>query len=113
MTDYELQRLAAMIVESQANNKEWMQAYVAERIRQEQGINASTNLVSANKAAEILGISVGHLRRIKEHFHYVKGRSQSSPLRFDADKLKEDYLNYIESTKHQAQFGEPIMRKAQ
>lgn len=112
MTDYELQKLAAMIVESQANNKEWMQAYVAERIKQEKAVEKA-NLVSANKAAEILGISVGHLRRIKEHFHYVKGRSQSSPLRFDADKLKEDYLNYIESTKHQAQFGEPIMRKAQ
>lgn len=113
MTDIELKKLAAMIVEQQSTNKEWMQAYVAERIRQEQGIENNTNLVSASKAAEILGISVGHLRRIKEHLHYVKGGSQSSPLKFDADKLKDDYLNYIESTKHQAHFGEPIMRKAQ
>lgn len=108
MTDIELKKLAVMIVEQQAQNKDWMQAYVAECIKLEKD-----NLVSASKAAEILGISVGHLRRIKEHFHYVKGSSQSSPLRFDADKLKEDYLGYIESTKHQAQFGEPIMRKAQ
>lgn len=113
MTDQELQKLAAMIVEQQAKDKAWMQAYVAERIRQEQGIEASTNLVSAAKAAEILGISVGHLRRIKDHLHYVKGGSQSSPLKFDADRLKEDYLLYIKSTQRKAVFGEPIMRKAE
>ena len=113
MTDYELQKLAAMIVEQQAKDKAWMQVYVAERIRQEQGVDASTNLVSASKAAEILGISVGHLRRIKDHLHYVKGGSQSSPLKFDADRLKEDYLLYIKSTKRKAVFGEPIMRKAE
>ena len=112
MTDYELQKLAAMIVESQANNKEWMQAYVAERIKQEKAVE-NANLVSANKAAEILGISVGHLRRIKDHLHYVKGGSKSSPLKFDADRLKEDYLDYIKSTQHQARFGDPVMRKAE
>lgn len=113
MTDYELQKLAAMIVEQQAKDKAWMQAYVAEHIRQEQGIDASTNLVSASEAAEILGISVGHLRRIKDHLHYVKGGSQSSPLKFDADRLKEDYLDYIKSTQRKVIFGEPIMRKAE
>lgn len=112
MTDIELKKLAAFIVEQQSQDKAWMQAYVAERIKQEKEV-AKANLVSANKAAEILGISVGHLRRIKEHLHYVKGGSQSSPLKFDADKLKDDYLNYVESTKHEAKFGEPIMRKAQ
>lgn len=112
MTDYELQKLAAMIVEQQAKDKAWMQAYVAERIRQE-GIGASTNLVSAAKAAEILGISVSRLYHIKQHFHYVKGGSKSSPLKFDADRLKEDYLDYIKSTQHQARFGEPVMRKAE
>lgn len=113
MTDQELQKLAAMIVEQQAKDKAWMQAYVAERIRQEQGIDASTNLVSAAKAAEILGISVSRLYHIKQHFHYVKGGSKSSPLKFDADRLKEDYLDYIKSTQHQARFGEPVMRKAE
>ena len=113
MTDYELQKLAAMIVEQLSKNKAFMQAYVAKRIRQEQGIDASTNLVSAAKAAEILGISVGHLRRIKDHLHYVKGGSQSSPLKFDADRLKEDYLLYIKSTQRKVIFGEPIMRKAE
>lgn len=113
MTDQELQKLAAMIVEQQSKDKAWMQAYVAERIRQEQGIDASTNLVSAAKAAEILGISVGHLRRIKDHLHYVKGGSKSSPLKFDADRLKEDYLDYIKNTQRKAVFGEPVMRKAE
>ena len=112
MTDQELQKLAAMIVEQQSKDKAWMQAYVAERIRQE-GIDGNINLVSAAKAAEILGISVGHLRRIKDHLHYVKGGSKSSPLKFDADRLKEDYLDYIKSTQHQARFGEPVMRKAE
>ena len=113
MTDYELQKLAAMIVEQLSKNKAFMQAYVAERIRQEQGIDGNTNLVSAAKAAEILGISVSRLYHIKQHFHFVKGGSQSSPLKFDADRLKEDYLDYIKSTKHQARFGEPVMRKAE
>lgn len=112
MTDQELQKLAAMIVEQQAKDKAWMQAYVAERIRQE-GIDGNTNLVSAAKAAEILGISVSRLYHIKQHFHYVKGGSKSSPLKFDADRLKEDYLDYIKSTQHQARFGEPVMRKAE
>lgn len=113
MTDQELQKLAAMIVEQQSKDKAWMQAYVAERIRQEQGIDGNTNLVSAAKAAEILGISVSRLYHIKNHFHYIKGGSQSSPLKFDADRLKEDYLDYIKSTQHQPRFGEPVMRKAE
>jgi len=113
MTDSELQKLAAMIVEQQSKDKAWMQAYVAERIRQEQGMDGNTNLVSAAKAAEIIGISVGHLYHIKDHLHYVKGGSQSSPLKFDADRLKEDYLNYIKSTQRKAVFGEPVMRKAE
>lgn len=102
-----------MIVEQQSKDKAWMQAYVAEHIRQEQGIDGNTNLVSAAKAAEILGISVSRLYHIKNNFHYVKGGSQSSPLKFDADRLKEDYLLYIKSTQRKAVFGEPIMRKAE
>ena len=113
MTEYELNRLAELIVQKQAESQQWMTAFVAERMRQEgAGKAEDTNLVSAERAAKMLGISVGHLRRIKEHFRYVKGGSISSPLKFYADTLKEDYLRYTKSTNKSPVFYDPVMAMA-
>lgn len=63
-------------------------------------------LVSPNKAAEILGISVWQLYRIKDNangiprFSYIKtGNSNSSPLKFDASKILEEYELYLSERK--------------
>lgn len=44
--------------------------------------------VDINKAANILGISVYHLRRIKDQFPYIKrGENQQGRLLFEEDAL--------------------------
>ncbi len=63
-------------------------------------------LVSAKIAADTLGISVWQLYRIKDdedgrpRFSYSKGSSQSSPLKFNAVTLIEEYERFL-STKRQ------------
>lgn len=60
-------------------------------------------LVSAKIAAETLGISVWQLYRIKDdeggrpRFSYTKGASQSSPLKFNAVTLIEEYERFLSS----------------
>lgn len=92
MTDRELKRLAHLIVLEQASSDEWMKAYV----RAQKALSKpERHLVSAKKAADMLGISVWQLYRIKDAFNYVKGSSESSPLRFDASTLVEEYERYV------------------
>lgn len=102
LTDNELRRLALLIVQEQARNPEWMESYAKARAKAE---NPSVRLVSAKRAAEILGISVWQLYKIKDdengepQFSYVKGVSQSSPLKFNVDKLEKEYERYLSSRK--------------
>lgn len=114
MTDNELRRLARMIVQEQSRNEEWMNAFAkaSSRIR-----SAEMGMVSAKRAAEILGISVWQLYRIKDNedgtprFTYVKGCSKSSPLRFDSSLLRKEYDAYLRM-RNTAAFIIPL-RKAQ
>ncbi len=65
------------------------------------GMKKTKRLISAKKAAEILGISVWQLYRIKDdadgvpQFSYTKGDSQSSPLKFNETTLIEEYERYL------------------
>lgn len=55
-----------------------------------------TKPVSAKVAADILGISVRQLRRIKDNFSYSKtGTTQQSGLVFNANTLMDEYQRYI------------------
>lgn len=97
MSDGELRRLARMIVQEQAKSEAWMTAFAKAKAKLEK---PTKNLVSAKQAAEMIGISVWQLYRIKDdenghpQFTYVKGDSQSSPLYFDADLLIEEYKKF-------------------
>lgn len=94
MTDQELQKLARLIVIEQANNEQWMEAFARANAKLQK---PEKRLVSAKKAADILGISVWQLYKIKDdeygrpNFSYTKGDSQSSPLKFNANTLIEEY----------------------
>ena len=97
MTYNELQTLAKLIVQEQASSKEWMEAFVK---AQSEVKVPSVKYVSAKTAAEMLGMSVWQLYRIKGHLtHKKSGKEQSSTLKFDAWKLVEDYERYIASKK--------------
>ena len=113
MTEYELNRLAELIVEKQASSPQWMEAFAMARVQAEFTLRTSQKrLISAKQGADRLGISVGHLYHIKEHFTYVKGESKSSPLKFNEDTLQDEYKNYLEKEGRNANpFLEPI-RKA-
>ncbi len=65
------------------------------------GMKKAKRLVPAKKAAEMLGISVWQLYRIKDdkdgrpQFSYTKGGSQSSPIKFNAVTLIDEYERYL------------------
>ena len=98
MTDNELRRLAHYIVLEQANNEQWLMAYAKAQTKLRV---PEKRLIGAKKAAEMLGMSVTLLRRIKDdengvpQFSYVKGGSKSSPLKFNAATLMEEYERYV------------------
>lgn len=102
MTDAELKRLAHLIVLEQASNEEWMMAFAKAQSKMKK---PEKKLISAKKAAEILGISVWQLYRIKDdedgrpRFSYTKGSSQSSPLKFNSATLVEEYERYLSTSK--------------
>lgn len=112
MSEYELNRLAELIVEKQSSSPQWMEAFAMARVKAEFAVRTTTRLISTKQAAEQLGISPGHLYHIKEHFSYVKGESKSSPLKFNEATLQDEYRNYLEKEGRKANpFLEPI-RKA-
>ena len=56
-------------------------------------------LVSAEEAARILGISKNYLRNIKDRFRYVRsGGSSAGRLLFEKDSLMEGYIKGNKST---------------
>ena len=104
-------RLSDKIVEKQASSPEWMEAHARAMMKVMSAQQAAPRLISARQAAQQLGISIGHLYHIKEHFTYVKGESKSSPLRFDESKLHDEYKAYLEGEGRMANpFLEPIRR---
>lgn len=102
MTDNEMKRLAHLIVMEQAQNEEWMLAFAQAQAKLQK---TEKKLVSAKKAADMLGISVWQLYRIKDdeygkpQFSYTKGDSQSSPLKFNAVTLIDEYEHYLAKKK--------------
>lgn len=102
MTDSEMRRLAHYIVMEQASNEQWLTAYskAQSKLREPE-----KRLISAKKAAEILGISVWQLYRIKDdergvpQFSYTKGNAQSSPLKFNSATLVDEYDRYLAKQK--------------
>lgn len=99
MTDLELKRLAHFIVIEQSQSEQWMTAFVAAQAKNKK---PEKRIVSAKKAAEILGLSVWQLYRIKDdengmpRFSYIKsGNKKSSTLKFNAVTLVDEYEKYI------------------
>lgn len=91
MSDAELRKLAHYIV-LDAREDDALLAKVAKMI-EKQGKSRNVN---AKTAAAMLGISVRQLRRIKDHFTYVKtGDSQQAGIMFNANTLQEEYGAYI------------------
>lgn len=101
MSEYELRRLARLIVQGLIDNDLFI-AKVAKMMPERNRIHESEKrLVGAKEAAKMLGISVTLLRRIKDdengipQFSYVKGVSKSSPLKFNAATLMDEYERYV------------------
>lgn len=54
-----------------------------------------TEMVDAQEAAKILGITDKHLRRIKDRFPHRKvGNSRQGRLLFERDGLLKNYIDY-------------------
>ena len=97
MTDTEIRRLAHYVVLEACSNDDLLRK-IANMTAKAQ--KPPKRLVSAKRAAEILGISVWQLYRIKEHFSYIKGgNSNSSALKFNEATLVDEYEDYLLITK--------------
>ena len=104
MTDREIDLLAQRICFYAKNDDELLKK-VAKFVKQAE--KPENKLISLQEAAERLGISKWQLYRIKDdasgkpQFSYVKtGESQSSPIKFNAATLQEEYQRYIASKKN-------------
>ena len=103
MTDSEIRRLAHYIIMEQASNEQWLTAYAKaqSKLREPQ-----PRLISAKEAANMLGISVWLLYRIKDdedgkpQFSYTKGNAQSSPLKFNQMTIVDEYNRYLAKKKN-------------
>lgn len=116
MTDNELKRLAHLIVIEQAQNEDWMLAFAKAQSKLQK---TEKRLISSKKAAEMLGISVWQLYRIKDdedgrpQFSYTKGESQSSPIKFNAATLMDEYERFLARKKTkvvQMEISQPIRK---
>lgn len=113
MTDSEMRRLAHYIVMEQASNEQWLTAYAKaqSKLREPQ-----RRLVSAKEAANMLGISVWLLYRIKDdedgkpQFSYTKGNAQSSPLKFNSATLIEEYERYLAKQQKVVDIKAPLLK---
>ena len=101
MTDYEIRKLAkAIIVEALENDA--LLTKIASMVQS--STKAPNRLVTAKQAASMLGISVSHLRHIKDdengmpRFSYIKtGNGKNCSLRFNANTLVQEYERYCGS----------------
>lgn len=94
MTDIELKKLAHYIV-LEAREDEGLLAKLAKML-QKSGKTEQRRNVNAKVAADMLGISVRQLRRIKDNFSYVKtGTARSAKILFNANSLNEEFEAYV------------------
>lgn len=94
MSDVELRKLAHYIV-VEAREDDVLLAKVAKML-QKFSVKQERRNVNAKVAADMLGISVRQLRRIKEHFSCVKtGTSKQAGIMFNANTLQQEYDAYI------------------
>lgn len=67
---------------------------IAEEIVKLQREMTQPQFVPAKEAAKILGISVAHLRHIKDRLPYIKkGEANQARLLFDATQLRQAFAN--------------------
>lgn len=68
---------------------------IAEEVVRLQQEMTQPRLVPAKEAAEILGISVAHLRHIKDRLPYIKrGEKNQARLLFDASRIRQAYTEH-------------------
>ena len=87
LTDYDIQRISAAIVDNLANNDKFIR-------RIAKAIDGGRNLVSSSRAAEILGVSRKTISQIAPFIGGVKGKGKSSHWMFPQEGLIERYVEY-------------------
>ncbi len=103
MTDREIDLLAQRICFYAKNDDELLKK-VAKFVKQAE--KPENKLISLQEAAERLGISKWQLYRIKDdennvpQFSYIKGESQSSPLKFNSTTIVDEYNRYLAKKKN-------------
>ena len=97
MTDTEIKKLAHYVVIEACSNEDLLRKIATMTTKAQK---PQKRLVTAKRAAEILGISVWQLYRIKDNFSYVKGGGKSSSLKFNETSLLDEYETYLMTRKN-------------
>lgn len=87
LTEYDIQRLSAAIVENLITNDKFIQK-MAKHMPKEKKLCGST------KAASILGISRKTVCQIAEYLGGIKGEGESAHWLFPEDELISNYIHY-------------------
>lgn len=86
MTTFEVNQIVNQVTEK-----------VLQALRAEKNLDPERKYVTAKEAAQILGISEYHVRRIKDSLPHRKvGNAQQGRLMFLREGLQENYLNHLD-----------------
>ena len=88
LTDYEIQRISAAIVENLVDNDKFIKR-IAKAMQKE-----SKNLIGSSKAARILGVTRKTVCVIAPYIGGKRGKGDSAHWLFDEEGLVERYLKY-------------------
>lgn len=88
LTDYDIRRLSASIVEQLVNDERFIKSVTLNAPRKKQ-------LVSIPVAAELLGVSKSWIYHNIDHFRKTKGEKANSKIRLDTATMYEDFNNII------------------
>lgn len=87
LTDYDIQRISAAVVNNLVNNDRFMQ-------RMARLMPRKNRLLNSRQAAELLGITRKTVCEIAEHLGGIRGKGESAHWMFDEDGLKERFKEY-------------------
>lgn len=88
LTDYEIQRISAAIVENLVDNDKFIKR-IAKAMQKE-----SKNLIGSTQAAKLLGVTRKTVCEIAPYIGGIRGKGESAHWMFHEDGLVDRYLRY-------------------
>lgn len=88
LTDYDIQRLSAAIVDNLTNNEKFISRISRQMEKKER------KLIGSSRAAELLGVTRKTVSEIAPFLGGIKGKGRSAHWMFPEDGLIEKYVEF-------------------